>query len=235
MYTFTQNYDNAVVNWLFTSEHHAIFFKLATYASYNKTYKFLPLVLVICWYWSKKSPKQALNRKILVETIFDSLLAIFIGRLLALTLPFNERPFLNKDLNVNIPDPHMLRTWSSFPSDHAVLAFALATSLFRISPVIGILAFLHASIIICLPRVVLGLHYPSDIIGGAIIGISIVIIFAKIKARVKLVEFILNIERKFAEIFYVLSFILLYEIIEMFDSIRHIALTFFTVMRHIIG
>lgn len=227
-----QMFDNAVINLIFTSAHSAVYSRIASYLSFS-TVKFLPIVLVICWYWSKKTPQQALNRQILVEAVFSSLLAIFVGRLLALTLPFRERPFLNPELNTNFSDPQMLRTWSSFPSDHAVLSFALAASLFRISPTIGILAFLHASILICLPRVVLGWHYPSDIIGGAIVGILIVIISAKIKAREKLVKFILDIESKSAEIFYVFAFILLYEIIEMFDSIRGIVAKTFALLQHI--
>ena len=234
MYSVIQPFDNTAMNFIFTSVHSAVYSWLASYFYFNNTVKFLPLVLVICWYWSKKTPQQGLNRQILVETVLNSLLAIIVGRLLALTLPFRARPFLNPELT-NIPDPHVLRTWSSFPSDHAVLSFALAASLFRISPTIGILAFLHASIVICLPRVVLGLHYPSDIIGGAILGVLIVIISAKIKAREKLVKFTLDIESKFAEIFYVFAFILLYEIIEMFESIRGVVAKILALLRHIVA
>ena len=199
----------------------------------NKALKFLPLVLVICWYWFKKTSKQQHNRQILVETVLCSLSAIFIGRVLALTLPFRERPYLNHELNVSTIDNHLLRTWSSFPSDHAVLSFALAASLFRISPSVGILAFLHASIIICLPRAALGLHYPSDIVGGSIIGIIIIAMFSQIKARERLVTAALSIEHKYAEFFYIAGFIIFYEIIEMFNSIRGLVNKVFTLLRYI--
>jgi hypothetical protein len=61
----------------------------------------------------------------------------------------------------------LLSGWSSFPSDHACLFFALATGLCLISPVIGGLALLHASLIVSLPRIYLGLHYPTDVLAGA--------------------------------------------------------------------
>ena len=230
---FIQALDHAAINWISTSAYSREYSQFASYLVDNRELKFLPLVLVICWYWFKKTSKQQHNRQILVETVLCSLGAIFIGRVLALALPFRERPFLNHELNVSILDNPVLRTWSSFPSDHAVLSFALVASLFRISPSVGILAFLHASILICLPRVILSLHYPSDIIGGAIIGITIIAMFSQIKARERLVTAALSIEHKYAEFFYIAGFIILYEIIEMFDSIRGLVSKVFTLLNYI--
>ena len=234
MFSNLQKFDNAIINWIYTSKYSTEYLQLAIFLDNVRILKFLPLVLVICWYWFKKTPQQHVNRQKLVETVIVSLLAIFIVRLLALKLPFRERPFLNHELIAHIPDPHVLRTWSSFPSDHAVMSFALAASLFRISPVVGTLAFLHAGVLICLPRLALGLHYPTDMIGGAIVGILIVVISSRIKAREKLTKYVLIIENERAEIFYVFSFILLYEITEIFDSLRGLAAKFFLLLRHII-
>lgn len=62
-------------------------------------------------------------------------------------------------------------TWTdqSFPSGHTTTAFALATVLSFLSPrwrvpVFGVAALVGVS------RVVLGMHYPSDVLGGAILG-----------------------------------------------------------------
>ena len=81
--------------------------------------KFLPFVLVICWFWFERTPMQELRRKILLESVMTSLVAVFVARLLALTLPFRDRPVANPGLHLVIPLETGLRTWSSFPSDHA--------------------------------------------------------------------------------------------------------------------
>ena len=62
--------------------------------------------------------------------------------------------------------------WSSFPSDHAALFFLLTVCLFSVSRILGSIALADTIFLICLPRVVLGVHYPTDIVCGAFIGIA---------------------------------------------------------------
>jgi undecaprenyl-diphosphatase len=57
----------------------------------------------------------------------------------------------------------------SFPSDHATAAFAIAVSLFLRSRRVGFLA-LGMAIILAIARVAVGVHYPGDVIGGALLG-----------------------------------------------------------------
>ena len=57
----------------------------------------------------------------------------------------------------------------SFPSDHAVAAFAIALSVAFVGRKMGAL-FLAAATMVALSRVFVGLHYPGDIAGGALIG-----------------------------------------------------------------
>ncbi|MCL6262562.1 phosphatase PAP2 family protein [Craterilacuibacter sp. RT1T] len=185
--------------------------------------KFFPLVLAICWIWFKNTPKQSLNRNILLEGILTGFATLFFARLLALALPFRGRPFTNIDLHFVTQLASSMRTWSSFPSDHAALAFVLASSLFRISPKMGLWAFIHATIFICLPRLYFGMHYPSDLIAGALLGIASVSIISHWKARSHITSRLLNIEHGYPQWFYALGFALLFEIAEMFDSVRLIA------------
>jgi len=67
----------------------------------------------------------------------------------------------------------------SFPSNHALNNFAAAMFFTRLFPKFKWILFITASLI-ALSRVYLGLHYPSDIIGGAIIGSAFGYIFATI-------------------------------------------------------
>jgi len=57
----------------------------------------------------------------------------------------------------------------SLPSNHALNNFAAATFLWRLFPKFKWVFFITA-FLLALSRVYLGLHYPSDIVAGAIIG-----------------------------------------------------------------
>jgi undecaprenyl-diphosphatase len=57
----------------------------------------------------------------------------------------------------------------SFPSAHATSSFAVATAMTRVEP-LGALAFLLA-FALALGRPYLGMHYPSDVLVGAVLGI----------------------------------------------------------------
>lgn len=60
----------------------------------------------------------------------------------------------------------------SFPSGHTLHAVMVTTVLGYIQPMLLIL-MAPFTILIALSRMVLGLHYPSDVIVGAIIGVSV--------------------------------------------------------------
>ncbi|MGE5408884.1 MAG: phosphatase PAP2 family protein [Syntrophothermus sp.] len=59
----------------------------------------------------------------------------------------------------------------SFPSAHALSSFAVATAMYRVDPATAgafVIAFL-----ISLCRPYLGMHYPSDVLAGAILGVAL--------------------------------------------------------------
>jgi len=57
----------------------------------------------------------------------------------------------------------------SFPSNHAINNFAAAFYFYKLFPNLKYPLFITA-ILIALSRVYLGVHYPSDILGGAVLG-----------------------------------------------------------------
>ena len=72
----------------------------------------------------------------------------------------------------------------SFPSGHSAFFFAMATAIYLYNKKWGI-GFFIAAILISISRIVAGVHYPSDIIGGAIIGLTVAyIVFYITKNRV---------------------------------------------------
>jgi undecaprenyl-diphosphatase len=62
-----------------------------------------------------------------------------------------------------------------FPSDHATAAFAMAMALWLYDRTIGAIAFVLAAIV-AFARVYVGVHYPSDVVGGALIGMAVALI-----------------------------------------------------------
>ena len=85
------------------------------------------------------------------------------------------RPF------VTDPSIHALfsETGYAFPSGHATIYAALAASLFLINRRAGVLAGI-AALIIGIARVLAGVHYPLDIIGGYCLGILVAIVVDRI-------------------------------------------------------
>jgi membrane-associated phospholipid phosphatase len=59
----------------------------------------------------------------------------------------------------------------SFPSAHATSSFAVATAMTRVDS-LGALAFILA-LALSLGRPYLGMHYPSDVLAGALLGIGL--------------------------------------------------------------
>lgn len=64
---------------------------------------------------------------------------------------------------------------SSFPSDHAAASVAIATVLALAHRRLG-LAALAAAALVCVARVYVGAHYPSDVLAGAAIGVGVAFI-----------------------------------------------------------
>jgi undecaprenyl-diphosphatase len=57
-----------------------------------------------------------------------------------------------------------------FPSGHSAAAFVFATVLAQIYPSVALLAY-SIAMLIGVSRVLLGVHYPADIVAGAVVGI----------------------------------------------------------------
>jgi undecaprenyl-diphosphatase len=65
----------------------------------------------------------------------------------------------------------------SFPSNHALNNFAAAVFLLRLFPAYKWF-FLIVAILISISRIYLGVHYPSDVLGGALIGVAFGYLFS---------------------------------------------------------
>lgn len=71
------------------------------------------------------------------------------------------------------PKPLMdIPSTSSFPSGHACTSFACAYVLARLVPRLAVPAFVLAGLI-AFSRVYVGVHYPLDVLAGAVLGVVV--------------------------------------------------------------
>lgn len=89
-----------------------------------------------------------------------------IGSLLRIIF-LRERPMLALHVQSLFPENSY-----SFPSGHALVLFAATGVLYFYNKRLGIF-FGIFSTIACIGRIMAGVHYPSDILGGAIIGLAV--------------------------------------------------------------
>jgi len=208
------------------------------FMSGNHLTKGVFLLILFWWGWFRVNKDQLSVQVHLVSTLFASFFAMILARALALLLPLRLRPLHEENLDFILPrgmSASMLEGWSSFPSDHAVLFYALSTGMFYISKKVGIIAILYTTIFIGLPRVYLGLHYPTDVIAGAFIGIVITLLFNSNSFIEKIARSSINISRIKPEIFYPIFFLITYQIADMFDSSRDFISFSFRLMKRILG
>jgi undecaprenyl-diphosphatase len=66
---------------------------------------------------------------------------------------------------------------TSFPSDHATLAFAVGVMVWRFNRRLGLVLLLFG-VLTAFARVFVGVHYPSDVLGGAVLGSVVSLLIA---------------------------------------------------------
>ena len=133
------------------------------------------IMVLYWWEWFRQEEHQD-RREYLLFTMIAGVFSIFVARTLGVVLPFRTRPVFDTTLAFRIPynfNTYWLINWNSFPSDHAILFFCLSAGLWFVSRRLSLIAMAQTFFIITLPRVYLGIHFPTDIIGGGLLGIVI--------------------------------------------------------------
>lgn len=175
--------------------------------------------------WFQRADDQARRRETLVIMLFAILLSIIAARAAAILLPFRIRPMFVSDIGFHAPlfPVGNYEDWSSFPSDTATYFFVITTGFWLLSRRWGSL-WACFSIIVILARVYLGIHYPSDVLAGALLGISITVVINNEFVHARIASPIVAAEQRAPAIFYGLLLPILFEAGTIFHFTR--------VMRH---
>jgi undecaprenyl-diphosphatase len=91
-------------------------------------------------------------------------LGLLINRIISSSY-HRDRPFISHP-SAHVWGPH--KTDPSLPSDHSTAALAIAFAVLLIDPVVGA-AFLVLAVLIAIGRVIIGEHYPGDVLTSAVI------------------------------------------------------------------
>ncbi|CAM3702725.1 phosphatase PAP2 family protein [Erysipelothrix urinaevulpis] len=120
-------------------------------------------LLLIFIMWMKKERRQTASL-----AVVSIIIELIVVSLILKPIFMRPRPFLVSDIALLIPEPF----GASFPSGHAASSFAVAYFLYRENA-----SYKHwimtIAILMSFSRLYVYVHYPSDVIVGALIGIGI--------------------------------------------------------------
>jgi undecaprenyl-diphosphatase len=140
---------------------------------------FWPFALLLLFFFGGWSGK-----KTAVVIAISMLVLIPLGEL-AKDIVARPRPVIPKSDFLIAPDKEY-----SFPSGHAIIVSAGAAGvlfLFRKTSkqnIVSIVLAIEASLV-CISRVYVGAHYPSDVVGGILLGVGVSLIFVGIGKHIE--------------------------------------------------
>lgn len=200
---------------------------LITHMQHDNLVKGGVLLAVFWFFWFQNESES--NRNATQEKIVAGFIAMIVGLFLARTLthllPFRVRPFSNPELHFVIPawdgNLPLAPNWSAFPSDHAVVWFSIAATIYLINESIGWMTLAYVSLL-GLGRIYEGYHHPTDILAGAALGIALVLLLNLNRFQSRFISPIVSWSKARPSWFYATAFLATYEISNMFNEVRAI-------------
>jgi undecaprenyl-diphosphatase len=110
--------------------------------------------------WFKKHPYRQMANNAVISAFITLILNIFLKLFIS-----KPRPFLKRRVGILIPS----KMDATFPSKHTLLVFAVSTSILLYNRVLGSI-MTGLAVLTGISRIWVGHHYPSDIIGSALLG-----------------------------------------------------------------
>ncbi len=136
--------------------------------------EYLPYLLILLLlsflFWPKKD--RIKNRAMVLVSIIAALIAKFVVKEIILLFYTCPRPYVDLPLTHKLISASPAQNLESFPSGHTILFFALSTVIYSFNKKLGIFFFI-CSTLMGTARIFVGVHWPSDILAGAVLGIIV--------------------------------------------------------------
>jgi undecaprenyl-diphosphatase len=222
----TNFFDAAIIHFLNSFVHSSEpFDRLIVFIQSDGFQKGGVVIVLFWWAWFSRSKYIQQRRQKLICTMLVSPFALGLSRLISLLAPFRYRPIHNPGLHLQLArglTRGTLDGWNSFPSDHAVLFFTFAMGLFLVSWGIGTIALVYVSLFVAVPRIYLGLHYPTDILAGALLGMGIAYLATQPFAGSRIGAPTLRWAERNPGAFYAFLFVCTYQVSNAFGEVRNV-------------
>lgn len=126
-------------------------------------YMVYALILGMIIYWFTRTTK---NRMMMIQSVFAIVLAEILGKIAGTFYshyqPFAELPNVNKLVEHEIDN--------AFPSDHSIIFFTICITIWLVRKREGWI-WLAVAFAVAISRIMVGVHYPGDVLTGALIGL----------------------------------------------------------------
>lgn len=146
--------------------------------------EYLPYLLILLLlsflFWPKKD--RIKNRTMVLISVVAALFARFVVKNIILLFYACPRPFVSLPLTNKLVSASPAENLQSFPSGHAIFFFALSAVIYSFNKKLGIF-FLICSTLMGIARIFIGVHWPSDILAGAVLGIIVGVIVKWLYAK----------------------------------------------------
>ena len=204
-----------------------VFDKIIWVVSSNPIFKGFLFVSILWWLGMRERATSDNGFAFALRWIVGLFVGIVIARYVQNFVPSHLRPISEPALGLQAfksTDMAYFARLYSFPSDHAVMFFALSTAIFARHSALGMVAFVWSMLLICLPRIYFGYHYPSDILAGAALGVAIMAAALAMPVPAFAIRWADLIERKAPGLGYGFAFFISAEIAVNFDHLRDIVI-----------
>jgi undecaprenyl-diphosphatase len=228
MFSWLQSLDVSMAKALHTSAAHSPTFDSMVAVLTALPLRLMPFMAALWAMWFA-AQNRADARRLVIQALVAGAIALVLSRMMQGMLPYRPRPFHNSELGLVIP-PEMgaqLQRWSSFPSDHAAMVFALLTPVFAKWWKLGAALVFWALAMVCLPRLYIGFHYPLDLIGGAVFGVFAAIVVGRLDVLLTcLTRWAPKLEQRWPSWFYGTAFMVTFEVAFMLEDVRSLMRSF---------
>ncbi|MBC6991250.1 MULTISPECIES: phosphatase PAP2 family protein [Hymenobacter] len=196
------------------------------FLSYSDLVKGGVLMALVWWVWFQCKDAAAgcaPAQRVLLATLTGCLLGMAVTRTITHVAPYRDRPLHVAELHLKTVRgeiPADSNDTNSFPSDHATLFWALATGFFFISRRLGWAVAAYVLLFISFPRLYLGVHFPSDLLVGGLIGVVAVWITNRPWLHEHVFARVLVWGERYPSPFYMGLFLFTYQVGAMFNDVR---------------